>query len=421
MEEAKILDSVRYGVICNVEMVATALAGILDRLEKRLEPRKVESVYVSVGGLSTASVGVEVDRRLPDEMEITSHLIDQLRKEAMSTRFTGKDIVAMEPKAFYIDKRLTEHPEGTWGHSIKAEFNLILSRSQAKCNINRVIVDKLGLGINGYIVRQLAEADVVLSSEEKRLGCMLVDFGAETTTVSIYRKGILVYMATIPLGSRNITKDLMTIHHLEEKAEEIKKMGGSAIPSSSIDHRSSGVDFTESNNFVAARAGEIIANIKAQLDYAGLKPADLPAGIVIIGNGARLREFNNRLEAVSKLKVRQGLPTSALRISDSSIQPSGAIDIIAVLSTAASLPDVVDCMPEPEPEIVETPEVVIEEEVKVPEPEIVAETPKKPEPEPNPEPEPKRRTSFLGSWGSRIARIMRGPDDDEDDFNDDDD
>lgn len=422
VEETNILDSVRYGVVCNVEMVANALGAMIRRLEDRLAPRHVESVYVAVGGLSTSTMEVEVDRQLPDEMEITSHLIDQLRNEAFATSIAGKDIIAMEPKMFYIDRKPTEHPEGMYGRNIRAEFNLITCRAQNQCNLKRVITDKLGLPVNGYVVRQLAEAELVLSSEEKRRGCMFVDFGAETTTVSIYRKGILRYMATIPLGSRNITKDLMTIHHLEEKAEEIKKIGGSAIPSNSADYASGGFDFSESNNYVAARAGEIIANIKAQLEFAGVRPADLPDGIIIVGNGAKLRDFNNRLENVTKLKVRQGFPSRSVHISDSRIQPSDAVDIIAILASASLERGVRDCMPmppapEPEPEPEPRP-IVVEEEKPAP----------AAQPDPEPEPEQvhdsesdRRRGGFFSSLGSRIAAIMRGPDDDSDDFNDDED
>ncbi|MCM1109849.1 MAG: hypothetical protein NC336_01425 [Clostridium sp.] len=408
VEETPILDSVRYGVICNVELVATSLATLLSRLGERFEPRLIESVYVAVGGLSTATVSVEVDRQLPDEMEITRTLVDQLKNEALSTNRSGKDIVEITPVQYSIDKKPTDHPEGMFGRHVRARFNLIACRPQIKCNLVRVLGDKLGLKINGLIVRQIAEADVVITNEEKRQGCMLVDFGAETTTVSIYRKGTLQYMATIPLGSRNITKDLMAIHHLEEKAEDIKKIGGSAIPTNGGDH-SSGVDFTESNNYVAARAGEIIANIRAQIEYAGMKPADLPSGIIIIGNGAKLREFNSRLQTVTKLPVRQGFPSGTIRIADSRIRPSDSVDIIGVLAAAAALPEPRECMPlPPAPEPEPVPEPVVET--------VAA------EPDPDPEPEPERHTtrdSFLNRLGRRFRNLMDGPDDEDDDFIDD--
>ena len=70
------------------------------------------------------------------------------------------------------------------------------------------MADRLRLGINGFVVRQIAEGDMVITNEEKMLGCVLVDFGAETTGVSVYKSGHLQYFATLPLGSRNITLDI---------------------------------------------------------------------------------------------------------------------------------------------------------------------------------------------------------------------
>ena len=98
------------------------------------------------------------------------------------------------------------------------------------------------------------------------------------------------YLATLPLGSRNITRDITKLNYLEEQAEELKRevgnaQGGAGMPSS----MNSGVDVTAVNNYVSHRAGEIIANINAQIGYAGLKSADLPAGIILVGRGARLR------------------------------------------------------------------------------------------------------------------------------------
>lgn len=72
-------------------------------------------------------------------------------------------------------------------------------------------------------MRQSAIADLVLTSDEKKLGCMLVDFGAETTTVSMYKNGTLRYFETLPLGSRNITRDIMSLNHTEENAEQAQE------------------------------------------------------------------------------------------------------------------------------------------------------------------------------------------------------
>ena len=75
----------------------------------------------------------------------------------------------------------------------------------------------------------LALADAVLSEAEKRGGCVLVDFGADTTTVSVYYKNILRHLAVIPLGGNNITKDIASLQMEEKDAETMKLKYGSAF------------------------------------------------------------------------------------------------------------------------------------------------------------------------------------------------
>ena len=204
---------------------------------------------------------------------------------------------------------------------------------------------------------------MVLSDDERRLGCMFVDFGAETTTVAIYRGGAPVYLATLPMGSRNITLDLIALNYLEERAEEIKKVNGNALspdPSRRAKGRAKGfaegIDYTEVNNYIHARADEIAANIVAQIDYAGLTTANLPGGIVIVGGGARLRGFNELLQQQSKMQVRQGLPSGCVRITDGSIHGHEAVDVIAMLAQAVQLPESTCLTPLPEEPDDTTPE-----------------------------------------------------------------
>lgn len=423
VEETKLVDSVRYGVIRNVEIVANTISTILNRLEERFSPRKIESVYVAVGGLGTQTVPVEVDRQLAEEMEITSALIDQLKNEAMAKGVPGREIVGLAPKACYVDRKETTRPEGTYGRHIRLQLNLIACKPQISCNITRAVCDKLGLKINSLVVRQTAEADAVLTPEEKRLGVVLVDFGAETTTVSVYHKGNLCHMATLPLGSRNITRDLTAINYLEERAEEIKTLGGSAVLSDapSVDSRLAGVNFDEVNKYISARCGEIVTNVKAVIENSHLKPAELPSGIVVIGEGAKLRGFSKRLQDVTKMPVRNGYLNGVIRIADGHVQSGDAVDIISLLWAVA--PTAVECMPEPvvvlDPVVEEPEEPAHDADAIVPEPAV-----EEPHRQIGNEDRPTKRT---GNFFTRVAEKLKGAftepmdDDDDDDYEDDDD
>ncbi|MBE6317487.1 MAG: hypothetical protein E7081_00725 [Bacteroidales bacterium] len=350
LEQQKLVDCVRYGCIQNVEEVKSAVASVISALESRanISPRKVNGVYIALGGRSMMSYKRDVETHFDEESEITGDIISKLINDARNDSTLDKEIVEIVPMGFAVDNMAHSNPIGTFGHLLKASLNIITCRPQIIKNINRVIEERLQLDINGYIVRQMALSRLVLNSEETQLGCMLVDLGAETTTVSIHKNGVLQHLITIPMGSRNITRDLTALSITEETAEKIKQQAnanpqettGMGGKSTMIDN----IDDAEINNYVQYRAGEIAINIVAQIEQAGLKPTDLPSGIIIVGCGAKLNGFNTLLEFQSSLKVRKGMIDNTIHISDNRIQPNDVLDVIAVLYSVAKSSSKISCM-----------------------------------------------------------------------------
>ena len=144
----------------------------------------------------------------------------------------------------------------------------------------------------------LAMADSVLSDSEKRAGCMLVDLGADTTTVSVYYKGILRHLSVIPLGGNNVTKDLTCLQIEEADAERMKLRYAKAYTDiSNIDPTLSyTVDkdrTVESKKFieiVEARVEEIVENAWFQVP---VEFSDkLMGGIILTGGGSNMPEID---------------------------------------------------------------------------------------------------------------------------------
>ncbi len=377
VEEEPLLEWVRYGAVSNIEEVSALLGRIIRKIENRVSPRKVSSVYVGIGGRSFCSLPRDVEQTFAEDSEITDDVIAQLVRDAALSPYADREMLMVVPREFIVDKTVVSRPKGTVGRTIRMSANLIACRPQLKRNIDRLFTEKMKLNVAGYKVRQLALADVVLNSDEKRLGCMLVDFGAETTAVSIYKHGYLQYLVTLPMGSRNITRDIMKLNYLEERAEELKCTVGNATGASAVADGSlsmASTDYSDVNNYVSHRAGEIIANIRKQLEYSGFTSSDLPGGIIIVGGGARLNGFNECLSKRLAMHLRVGsVSRPDIRIPDSRLSLTDTCDVIAVLYRAAAdgaeecltmpqRPDVAEPQPaatvvEPEPE----PEPVIEE------------------------------------------------------------
>lgn len=342
IQEEPHTEGVSYGMIRNVEEVASKIESICRKLANHasVKPRKINSVYVGLSGRSLGSVSKTVEQPLGAEMEIEAVTIGQLTNMASQPSSDSREILEVLPREYVVDNRVVPNPVGTLGSNIKATYSVIEASPSLKKAIDRVLPERLGLSINRYIISPLAQADAVLHDEEKQLGCVFVDFGAETTTVAIYKGGVLRYLATLPLGSRNITRDLMSLNILEDKAEQVKRTSGNAIsqnlPAQKMNLKES-LDLNEVNKYVAARASEIVANIMAQVEYAELKPTDLPAGYILVGGGSNLHGFSELLANKSHQKVRKGeIAPSKVRVTDTSIQSSGVLDVVSLLIAAAS-------------------------------------------------------------------------------------
>lgn len=354
VEREPISDIVRYGCVRNIVETAQAVRKVIDRLELRESPRKIEGIYLSIGGRSLSSQAATIERRLASDTIITQEILEDIFSEALDYPLADRHVITVTRRELYVNNALTPKPLGEIGSHILAKLNIISCRNQPLRNLTMMVEDRLQLKVLDTFVRPLAIADLVLVEEEKRLGCMLVDFGAETTTVAIYKNGVLVHLVVLPMGSRNITRDITALNFIEEQAEEMKKAGGSAFATLEANHTPGQPDFVAINNYVSARAAEIIVNVCEQVKYAGLTPEQLSEGIIIVGKGARLSGFNQRLSQISGMKVRTGVPVSRrLRILDGRIQVADAVDVLAILNAAAKN-NPQECLSTPAP-VVETP------------------------------------------------------------------
>ncbi|MBR5087448.1 MAG: cell division protein FtsA [Muribaculaceae bacterium] len=334
LEVEKLVNSVRHGCIQNVENTKGAINNIIKKLENRVDGT-IEEIYVGFSGRSLHSEPTEVNHNLDATVPITDDVLNRIIREAGKDPIKNYETIDVVPRTYYVDKNETKNPSGQFGSNINIKLNLIVAKPTLKLNLERVMGG--GTRVKDYLVTPLVVADEILEASEKSLGCMLVDLGAETTTVSIYKDGSLVYLTTLPMGGRNITRDITTgLNILEDTAERVKKNISNPLDKN-VEHVSiEGVSSSDAANYIVARTGELIANIKQQIQYAGVKIVDLH-NIVLIGGGAQLQGFARRLEDEVKLRVRVGTYPKSLNIVDHNINRAEYVQIFALLSKASQI------------------------------------------------------------------------------------
>ncbi len=359
VEEIPATNNVRHGRVQNVQEVSADINEIIRKLENNpaVAPRKVESLVLPLGGRSMCGINASATLHFPTDIAIVAETVERLKQEAIKDFVAPKNIEAILPRVFYVNNAEVVNPVGNYGQMFRGEFILIACSSENRRNLDRVKIENVSPRSITYLLRPTAVASLVLTDTERQLGCVLVDFGAETTTVSIYKAGVLTFLATLPLGSRLITRDLMAgLSLTEERAEEFKTSLGNAQPDSN--RAALEPNSIEVNNYVQARAGEIAANIVNQIVISGYKNADLPGGIILTGGGATLKNFDNVLAAQSKITVRKAVMPPIIDFRSNFDRTPENIDIVALLAEAAADPNSRECLSEPvvprQPEVRET-------------------------------------------------------------------
>lgn len=328
VEELPGLNNVRYGRVQNIREVSAAINEIIRRLENApgVKPRSIRAVALSLGGRSLTGTPAQAALKFPHECEITDKQVERLAFEAAHDFIGDRHIEATVPRVFYVNNGVVRNPVGTFGESFRGEFVMITCGKETRQNLDRLKFETIDPDKVVYIIRPTAVADIVLTPEEKELGAAMVDIGSETTTVTVYKEGALAFLCTLPFGSRLITSDLSIGFNITEEAAEALKIAYS--------HGDDVDDAALVQGYVNSRAGEIVANIMAQLNAAGVSPSSL-SKVVLTGGGAHTAEFATRIASQGKVATRTAEMPRDITFRIAGRNNADNIDVVALLWAAS--------------------------------------------------------------------------------------
>jgi cell division protein FtsA len=206
-----------------------------------------------------------------------------------SNNTSDKDILCTIPQNYKIGTQVVLDPEGMNAEKIEGTFLNIVAKSAIKDDIVNCF-RTANINVAELPISVLSLAEAMLPEREKTSGCVLVDMGAETTSVAIYKSNILRHLAVIPLGSANINRDLCSLQIEDKEAEELKLTYGSAFsdyleanqdPIKLTDGRT--VKYEEICGLIEARIEEIFLNIDYQIKSQDFSEKKLIGGIFLTG------------------------------------------------------------------------------------------------------------------------------------------
>ena len=312
---------VKKGIIVDIDSTVEAIRNAVKQAEQ-MSNKEVKSVFVNIAGGYTKlykNKGVIAVSR--DDKEITPEDVKRVMQTAKVVALpSDKEIIDIIAEQFIVDGiDGIKDPVGMVGVRLEVDVNLIVASCTTVQNIIRS-VQKAGIAIDGIIVEPLGTSSVVLNEDEKELGVALIDIGAETTDISIFKKGALIFTKIIPVGGNHITNDISIICKISSvDSEKIKKSHGVAsiyliktddiIKINNIAGKGEKeIQLSQIAQIIDARLYEIFCLIKNELEDNRLLEK-LSAGMVITGGGLfNIKGIQEVIQEHFNIPVRFGYP-----------------------------------------------------------------------------------------------------------------
>lgn len=346
---------INHGRVSNIEDTAVRIKSLMSKLSNRVKNqggRELNAAYVGVCGMSMCSMKHQPSEVLTEGMEVTTDVLTRLHEQSLHMSIPGYDILGLDADGHHMV-----------GQEVVGDHQLIIAENRLKSGFKQAM-DRAGVRIAGIISTPLQLSDL-LNEDEKRQNNVIIDLGAQLTTVLIYKGSALVHLAVIPLGGDVVTHDLANAARVRVEDAELAKIGFSDASVFSMEKddmtSSYGLPITNQtfNNIVACRYEEIAENVLNQIRLVGFEAGNMPDSCILTG-GASMQKglislFGRRL-GISKISTRS---CTSIRFGQSERKPHLA-SIMTMLNACTDSCEVkTQTIYEPSPTSKEGPQVII--------------------------------------------------------------
>lgn len=313
-DESKIISN---GLVCVVERVGHKINQVLHEAQINADCSR-GSVISNISGNHLRNIYSSSELELNGGIVDTA-IVSSLVRDAIDFKLpNGYELLDYEVQEYEIDNAnaYSADPIGLHCDLIKSNVNLFVT-SKAYLNNLKKSIKYSQFDILKILPSAILSAMAVLNDEEKNLGSCLIDIGAGTTDIVVYESGYVRFMASLPIGGEDITRDIASVLRVSRNlAEDLKLSYGSCSFYQAksdginiIDHRGNSVNISNKllNDVITARVREIVKVIKDQLINEGLYDI-ISSGFIITGGSAQLDGISEFSSKLLDAPVRIGTP-----------------------------------------------------------------------------------------------------------------
>ena len=310
---------IKKGSIVNIGATSDSIAKSIKKLEEQ-SGEKIQEVNIAFSGEQISSTNSNGPVVIGQKEVTASDIQDALKISSTMKVPSDKTLLSVMPIEYIVDGQPgIIDPMGMNGVRLEARTHLVYCSQNTKNNISKCVEEINNLKIKKYFFNQLGVAESTLSSDQKELGVCLIDVGAGTTDMTVYKDGSMCFSKVLPNAGDYITESIaINLKIPSNQAEEIKKKYGCAMAELASNEQlkitdvSSGSETKISREVLAEIIQQSLTNILRYcintIEENGFKD-HIPAGYVITGGTANLEGIKKLGCSVTQSSFGIGLPT----------------------------------------------------------------------------------------------------------------
>ena len=302
--QAETANTVQYGEVVRRAGVTAAVRRAVEEAEQTAGV-EVDSAWVSVGSRNRRSLNSSgTVTILEPGRPISERDVDRAVKAAIP-RDGGAawlrhpyELLHALPQEFWVDDLdATDDPTGWTGTNIQSFVHLVTCPRSSLGSLEEA-VNGAGITVEKLVLAPLAAGYGVLDPEERKAEVVLLDIGAMTTDIAVFRHGVLWHSDLMPSGGRAYTRDIaLGLRASHIAAERAKRRFGAALVDSVAedDHFEIRVSGGSLPQLMPRRLLADVLQQRAESDFVKLRDqlrkalsTGIPAHLVLTGGGSNL-------------------------------------------------------------------------------------------------------------------------------------
>jgi cell division protein FtsA len=274
---------------------------------------KINRAYVAIGGMGIDYV-ITVATVLPSraDNEITEIDIEKAIETAKNSipqeKIINRKIIDKYIIGFRLDGQApyTNNPVGLKASRLDVRVIFITVLEHHLNELSEALT-AAGIDIERFVASPIAASYVALSHTERQLGCLLVNIGHATVTISIFENGDPRTIKVLPVGSGKITEDLaLNLQVSLDDAEKIK------LNRENLSDRNKQ---RKVEDIIRNRLIEIFELVAGHMKESRIPAHRLPGGIILTGGGTNITTIEDLSRATLQLpsRVYRNLETQKMK------------------------------------------------------------------------------------------------------------